>query len=315
MKRFIILGLMLALHGSASAKDLGSEVERLSEKLSKKMTERNIKKIASVDFVDLQGQPTELGRYLAEQLSVEMVNEEGISVVDRANINNILAEHKLTLTGLVEPKNARKLGKFAGVEAILFGTVTTLDGKIVLTVKAISTETAQIVAAGKATFKKTSELQMLSTRPASSASTAAGTSSASPETLPKSSPPAARDQNDPAGKVTRRVGPLAITVDAVHPSKHGLRIFLTIESQVATWLEVTKGVLNDAAGNEMKIAGTSRTDISPGNQSNITVETMEGWGEGVPELRAPFNVSLEFGLAYGTVGAKTLSTSFHGLKF
>lgn len=47
-----------------------------------------------------------------------MVAAEGITVVDRANINAIMVEHQLTAEGLVKPENAKKLGQFAGVDAI-----------------------------------------------------------------------------------------------------------------------------------------------------------------------------------------------------
>lgn len=299
-------GFGLAISSSVYAKDLNTEVSVLSGKLSKKLVEQNIKKVASVDFVDLQGRTSELGKYLAEQLSVEMVNEDGISVVDRANINSILVEHKLTLTGLVEPKNAKKLGKFAGVEAILFGTVTILDGSIMLTVKAISTETAQIIAAGKATFKKTRELQALAARPASSSAASPSDAKALQE-----KPPAAL-ADAPPEKPTKRAGPIAVTVDSVRLSPRGARVFLTIESQTTTSMFVPNGVLIDSVGNELKFAASNTMNITPG-KNNLTVETMEPWGTGVPDLKAPFDLSLDFGLAYGTMGAKTLSVSFHGI--
>jgi len=61
----------------------------------------------------------------------------------------------------VNPANAKKLGEFAGVDTILIGTVTSLDADFVLTVKAISTESARIVAAGRATLSKTPDLQAI----------------------------------------------------------------------------------------------------------------------------------------------------------
>ncbi len=143
------------------AQTLNKEVPIIAGKLSKTLVAKGKKKVTAIDFVDLQGHPTELGRFLAEQLSVELVNAEGISVVDRANIKSILAEHKLSEEGLVDPANAKKLGQFAGVDAILIGTVSSLDENIVLTVKAVSTETSEIVAAGTVTFQKTSDLQQL----------------------------------------------------------------------------------------------------------------------------------------------------------
>lgn len=181
----------------------------LSAKLSRGIVGSDTKKIASLDFVDLQGRTTELGRYLAEQLSVEMVNEKGISVVDRANFKSILAEHKLSMEGLVDPENAKQLGKFAGIDAILTGTVTTLDDKIVLTVKAITTETAQIVAAAKATFKKTPELQQLSIR---SISPAPGSA---PATAPAS--PIRAAYSDPEAIATKDIGDLRVVLKNIHP--------------------------------------------------------------------------------------------------
>ena len=146
-----------ALH----AQTLDKEIPVIAGKLSKTLVAKGRKKVAAIDFVDLQGRPTELGRFLAERLSVELVNAEGISVVDRANIKSILAEHKLSEEGLVKPENAKTLGEFAGVDAILIGTVTSLDDSIILTVKAVSTDTAEIVAAGMVEFRKTSEIQQL----------------------------------------------------------------------------------------------------------------------------------------------------------
>ena len=158
--------LLLILTGaicitSLNAQTLDKEIPVIAGKLAKTLVEKKRKKVATVDFVDLQGRPTELGRFLAEQLSVELVNVEGISVVDRANIKIILAEHKLTEEGLVKPENAKKLGEFAGVDAILIGTVTSLDERIFLTVKAVLTDTAEVVAAAKTTFQKTREIQQL----------------------------------------------------------------------------------------------------------------------------------------------------------
>lgn len=161
--RMIILCVIFAC-SYLCAQDMDNEIKSLSEQMSKVLVAKGKKKIATVDFVDIQGRPTELGRVLAEQLAVEMVNAEGISVVDRANIKNILAEHKLSEEGLVNPENAKKLGQFAGVDALLTGTVTSMDEDVLVTVKAIATDTSEVVAAKKARFKKTKDIQQLLTR-------------------------------------------------------------------------------------------------------------------------------------------------------
>ncbi|HYM61468.1 MAG TPA: FlgO family outer membrane protein [Thermoanaerobaculia bacterium] len=168
-KKFILvfLACWLATAGAARAQTLNQEMSGLADKLSKALVAQGFKNVAAVDFTDLQGQPTELGRYLSERVAVEIVSAGGVSMVDRANIKSILAEHKLTEEGLVNPANAKKLGEFAGVDAILIGNVTALEG-IELMVKAISTDSAKIVAAGRITFPKTSDIQLLLNRGISS---------------------------------------------------------------------------------------------------------------------------------------------------
>jgi TolB-like protein len=136
----------------------------LADKIGRALATKGCKNVAALDFTDIQGQPTELGRFLSEQLTVEIVATASVAMVDRANLKSILAEHKLTEEGLVNPANAKKLGEFAGVDAILIGNATVLDDGVVLMVKAISTASAQIVAAGRIKFPKTSEIQQLFNR-------------------------------------------------------------------------------------------------------------------------------------------------------
>jgi hypothetical protein len=93
--------------------------------------------------------------------------KRSFSVLDRANLRRILAEHKLTATGLVDPENAKKLGQFAGVDAIVLGTIipkgtntTSLNAKI------ITIDTAEIIGATKAEFQSDANVQKLSSQPA-----------------------------------------------------------------------------------------------------------------------------------------------------
>jgi TolB-like protein len=212
-RRFLSALFAFGLVLSAHAQELDKEISGISEKLSKVLVAKSKKKVASVDFVDLQGRPIELGRFLADQLSVEMVNAEGITVVDRANIKSILTEHKLTEEGLVNPENAKKLGQFAGVDAILTGTVTPLDDSVMLTVKAIATETAEVIAAGKASFKKTKEIQELMNKGVASSpsvSSGGGGGSASSQS------PSYADADSIA---TKDIGDLQVMLKSIRPVK------------------------------------------------------------------------------------------------
>src|ERR1019366_1370104 len=173
----VLLTCWFGTVGAVPAQTLDQEMSGLADKLNKALVAKGCKNVAAIDFTDLQGQPTELGRYLSERLAVEIVSTGGVSMVDRANLKSILAEHKLTEEGLVNPANAKKLGEFAGVDAILIGNITALDDGVELMVKGISTASAQIIAAGRIKFPKTSEIQQLFNR---SVSGSAGVSSTAP---------------------------------------------------------------------------------------------------------------------------------------
>ncbi|MGO8677905.1 MAG: FlgO family outer membrane protein [Limisphaerales bacterium] len=158
----LALCALLCCQSLAHAQDIDKELSDLAEKLATQVKEHNNKKITVLDFTDLEGVSSELGRYIAEELTVDLVmGKRGFAVLDRANLKSILAEHKLTASGLVNPDDAKKLGQFAGVDALILGTITPKDADFTLTAKIITTETAEVVGAAKAKFKSNKDIEKL----------------------------------------------------------------------------------------------------------------------------------------------------------
>jgi TolB-like protein len=166
----------------AMGEDMDTAIAKLAAELGASIAAKSDGKVAAVDFVDVQGRQIELGRILAENLSVELVNQPKISVVDRANIKSILDEHKLTEEGLVKKENAKKLGEFAGVSVLITGTVASMDNEISVTVKAIAAETSDIIAAKKTRFEKTKDIQQFLSRRVGEGSSGPGPSTPGAET-------------------------------------------------------------------------------------------------------------------------------------
>jgi hypothetical protein len=167
-QRFIatILCIILCGHTIARAQDMDTELSKLTEDLAAKIKDHGSKKVTVLDFTDLQGGSSELGKYIAEQLTVDFVmTKRDFAVLDRANLKSILAEHKLTATGLVDPENAKKLGLFAGVDALIIGNIIPIGTNINLTVKIITTETAEVVGGAKAKFLTDDTVQQFLSRP------------------------------------------------------------------------------------------------------------------------------------------------------
>jgi len=139
-----------------------NEVKNISSALADNIIKANKKTAAVVDFTDLQGNVTELGRFLAEELSVALSESgKGFEVIDRTHLKSLLKEHQIALTGLIDPKTARKLGKIAGVHVIVTGTITPFGDSIRLAVKALDTETAKIIGASRTDIPKTKAIEEL----------------------------------------------------------------------------------------------------------------------------------------------------------
>lgn len=180
------LCLLLATFAPAPAQEMEKELTELARKLATLTAANAKKKVTVLDFTDLQGNASELGKYVAEELTVNLVMvKSNFAVLDRANLRKILAEHKLTTTGLVDPENAKKLGQFAGVDALILGTIIPKGQRTAVTAKIITTDTAEIVGASKAEFMADETVKHLESRPATNQQSAEETQEAKPEPKPK----------------------------------------------------------------------------------------------------------------------------------
>jgi TolB-like protein len=141
---FIVLSLLLLISNASIAYE--KEIKTISTTIADGVSKAGKKTIAVVDFTDLQGNITELGRFVAEELSVNLTTmAKGFKVIDRIHLKTILIEHKLSMSDLVDPNTVKQLGKIAGVDAIVTGTVTPFEDSIRVSVKVIATDTAKIL--------------------------------------------------------------------------------------------------------------------------------------------------------------------------
>jgi len=157
--------------GAIRAQD--KEIRSVADTLAEALVKHGKKDAAVVDFTDLRGNVTELGRHLAEQLSVALAtNDKGIDVVDRMHLRSIMQENKLGTSGLIDPSTVRKLGQIAGVGVLVTGSLTPFGDSVELTVKALDSATARIVGASTIDIPRTKAIQDLLDRDIGSASVA-----------------------------------------------------------------------------------------------------------------------------------------------
>jgi TolB-like protein len=307
--RLIIIFVCLALcsHGFAQINDIDTELSKLADNLAGQIEGQGKTKVTVLDFTDLQGGSSELGKYIAEQLTVDLVmDRKGFSVLDRANLKSILAEHKLTATGLIDPDTAKKLGQFAGVDAIILGTITPKDQNIALTAKIITTDTAEIIGATKASFKADSTVQHLQ-------------STAAPDNNALSGAGTGADLSDDKPKVVKKFGDLQVELQSlkiINGGQYFLTMTLTNRSATkslwvalsTTHLGSSMTFLLDPNGNQFGISGGS--GISYGR-----IHVQYAYGGGMQEY---FNPATEIQPGDSTMLTLTFSspqgrTAFSGV--
>jgi curli biogenesis system outer membrane secretion channel CsgG len=157
----ILLALFAPGVGPARAQTLDATLSTFSERVAADIQKSKLQKVTVLDFTDLRGNQTEVGHYLAEQLSVSLVERRnGFSVLDRAILKTVLAQLKIT-DGMVDPATAKELGHVSGIDAIVYGNVTVFDSDIELTTKTISTDTAELIGAAKVRIPKSKDIDHL----------------------------------------------------------------------------------------------------------------------------------------------------------
>jgi TolB-like protein len=245
------------------AQELDREISNLTAQIVPAVDEANVKTVATLDFVDLQGNTSQLGRFVAEELSTGLVlARKRFTVVDRANLKKILEENRLTMTGLIEPENTKKLGQIAGVDAIITGTIIPGEKGIRVIVKVIATDTAKILAAARGEITKSVAVEKL---------LGEGAPFETPATTPQA-----------AGKKPYRVpmGPVYIDVERVKNARSDLVVYVAITNNSSKIVYVFAGSPDPIGASWRQIGGELQGLTGKGSDnknSTFWLQSVEGF--------------------------------------
>jgi TolB-like protein len=155
----LFLFLLFPFHLFSQSSTFDSELNKLSNELAQKINLKGKKKVAVWDFTDADGTITKLGKYISEEVSINLTNAAtSFQMMDRQHLSMLLKEHKLKSDGLIDEATAKRLGQLQAVDAIVTGSLTVLDGKLRLALKVLDTETALIIAANKGDLPVNSDI-------------------------------------------------------------------------------------------------------------------------------------------------------------
>ncbi len=162
MKLFIVLIMLAGVNGLSCAWAQDREVQGLAVSMAEGIGNSPRQVVGVADFTDLQGNVTELGRFLAEQLSIALArNSQGIEVVDRTHLKTLIQEHKLNASGLTDPATIEKMGQMTGVNVLVTGTITPFGDSVQVAAKALKLNTAKIVTAATTEIPRTKSIDYL----------------------------------------------------------------------------------------------------------------------------------------------------------
>lgn len=152
--RFLFL-LLLALAGGCASSGPGPLKDSIHE-LGDRMTAALEKTpaIRTVAVTAAKGDDTDLSLWCARELESNLVESECVAVLDRSDLQDLLAEHELVLSDVFDDEARRKIGTLVGADALVIseiqpipeGTAYALRGRLV------TLDTGQIVATHSATL-------------------------------------------------------------------------------------------------------------------------------------------------------------------
>jgi TolB-like protein len=154
MKKYYFILILLSVNTICRAQSsLDNSLNSITTDIQEKLKSIGKKKIAVLDITDINKASTNTGKYMADVISVNLINNPGyFQVVDRASLDQIMKEQRLNYQGYIDATTAKQIGKIFAVDAIVTGTYTVLSNKITITLKVLDSETALAIAASMKTL-------------------------------------------------------------------------------------------------------------------------------------------------------------------
>lgn len=96
---------------------------------------------------EFKGSAEDVGMTVSETIITQLVNLRRFKVLERSAMDKVLQEQDFIMSDLVTDETAVELGKLAGADAIIVGSVSSLDNYVKVSARVIDIETAETVVA------------------------------------------------------------------------------------------------------------------------------------------------------------------------
>jgi TolB-like protein len=100
--------------------------------------------VAVFDFASQDESSRDLGGKVAALVNANLSAEPNLNIVERAELEKVLGEQEMSLSGTVAPDSAAKIGQLTGAKVLVTGRVFQAGDELILVSKTIGTETSRV---------------------------------------------------------------------------------------------------------------------------------------------------------------------------
>ncbi|TBR25335.1 hypothetical protein EPO15_02395 [bacterium] len=145
MKLSLPLALTLALASTTQAAGLSSAAKTFARGAQ----DAGITRVAVLPFKAVGGSEDGRGRLLAEDLSRRLDGRRDVRLVERAGLEDVMAELAFGQTGAVDARRRPEPGRLAAAEAVVTGVYAALGGKAEVHARLVRVEDGLVLASAR----------------------------------------------------------------------------------------------------------------------------------------------------------------------
>ena len=141
--------LFIALSASpAFSSELDSELKKTAQKLFQTAVDRNLTASTLAVFpfqADEKLSRKRVNFAVSEMLTTNLIKGGAFTVIERSQLEEVMKEQKLGLSGALDSKTAASVGKLMGAKLLVLGNVIQVGNSYQITSKLVNSETGEII--------------------------------------------------------------------------------------------------------------------------------------------------------------------------
>jgi len=158
MKKILTICIIVFFSLAASARTEESAFKEIASEISGVTAKMKNGTIAVFPFETVGFADSNYGIYSADKISAALSKQKNITLVEREKLSGIMKEKELSMLGVVEQDEARKIGNLLSIEAVIVGRVYRTENGSDITVKVIETLSGKVLAVITRHYEYTSQL-------------------------------------------------------------------------------------------------------------------------------------------------------------